>query len=69
MQVGCDIGFFLEGIIMKGKIKNTMIKASAVLSGLLLIVAACAVDSDSYIPLGIAAVCTAWLLLLAYANA
>jgi len=54
---------------MKRKnIKNTILKATARIMGILFLVSACALDSDSWIPHIVCMVSLLWLALFAYAN-
>ena len=48
--------------------KNIILKTLAYLSMFAWIVAACAIDSESWIPTIIICVTSAWLTLFAYAN-
>ena len=48
--------------------KNTVLKVQAYICLIIWTIAACTVDSDSWIPTIIVAVVTAWLTLFAYAN-
>ena len=48
--------------------KNKVLKAIAYIVGTLWIISACAIDSESWIPTIVCAVCTAYLALFSYAN-
>ena len=48
--------------------KNKILKAIAYIAGTLWIISACAIDSESWIPTIVCAVCTAYLALFSYAN-
>lgn len=48
--------------------KNKILKAIAYIVGTLWIISACAIDSESWIPTIVCAVCTAYLALFSYAN-
>lgn len=52
----------------KKNIKNKILKATAWIMGILFLVSACALDSDSWIPHIVCMVSLLWLALFAYAN-
>jgi len=55
---------------MARKFKNAVIKGSAYVAGLSVIVSGCMLDSEAIqIPLTVGFLSVGWLLLLAYANA
>lgn len=48
--------------------KNKILKAIAYVVGTVWIISACEIDSESWIPTIVCAVCTAYLALFSYAN-
>ena len=48
--------------------KNRRLKITTWIAGVGAIMSACCLDSDSYIPIAVCAVCTLWLSLFAIAN-
>lgn len=54
--------------MQKSKIKNNILKGSAMLASLTFFVSGCMIDSKSWIPTIICAGCMAYLAVFAYAN-
>ena len=53
---------------MQKKIKNRILKGSAMLASLTFLVSGCMIDSKSWIPTIVCAGCMAYLAVFAYAN-